>query len=233
LLPHPKTEIEGFIAAEPFFLNNKPCEQPMKTIVSVSDTHNHCIAVPHGNILIHAGDATENGQEAEFESLNRWFGSMRHAAKIYIPGNHDHLFHLDRSRAQSIVKNAICLIDEFLEIDGLKIYGSPWVPLFEKWAFMLDEEDLKQKWAQIPEGLDILITHGPVFGIRDLCCGSHYGSTSLRDRLQEMKAPPKLHLFGHIHDAYGSVKVGDTTHHNLAICNGKKEAVNAPTVLEY
>jgi hypothetical protein len=48
-------------------------------------------------------------------------------------------------------------------IEGVKIYGSPWLPSYHDWAFNLERggEVLKQKWEQIPNGTDVLITHGP------------------------------------------------------------------------
>ena len=195
----------------------------MKTIVAISDTHNHCVSVPPGDLLIHAGDATETGQVAEFASLNQWFESTSHATILYTPGNHDRLFQCNRLRAQSIVPKAICLIDELIVVHGLRIYGSPWAPVFEEWPFMLTEDELKEKWAQIPEGLDILITHSPPYGILDFGWGAHYGSTSLSHRLKEMKHPPKLHFFGHIHPGYGSLTVGETTHYNVSICDDEKQ----------
>ena len=212
----------------------------MKTIVSLSDTHNHfdTFAMPPGDLLIHAGDATEDGQEQEFAAFESWLSLQPHAYKIYVPGNHDRLFQHDRGMAQEMVKSAVCLIDELVEIDGLKVYGSPWVPSFAGAApnatgFMLDEAGLQAKWAQIPEGLDILITHGPALNVRDCGWGGNYGSSSLSERLKAMKAPPKLHFFGHIHDSHGIELVDSTKHCNVAICDSKKQPVNQPTVIEY
>jgi hypothetical protein len=39
------------------------------------------------------------------------------------------------------------------------------VPEFGNWAFMLPRGPrIKEKWDQIPDGIDILITHGPPLG---------------------------------------------------------------------
>ncbi|MCK4490026.1 MAG: hypothetical protein KAU23_07180 [Anaerolineales bacterium] len=51
-------------------------------------------------------------------------------------------------------------------IDGTKFYGSPWQPWFYDWAFNLQRgPEIRSKWELIPEGIDILITHGPPYGI--------------------------------------------------------------------
>jgi len=67
---------------------------------------------------------------------------------------------------------------------------------------MLSEKELKKKWALIPENTDILITHGPPFGMLDKNIdGTYCGSKSLSDNLLRLNL--KVHIFGHIHEAYG------------------------------
>ena len=47
-------------------------------IVAISDTHSrhNGIAVPDGDILIHAGDATMSGRIQEITEFNRWLGTL-------------------------------------------------------------------------------------------------------------------------------------------------------------
>ena len=206
----------------------------MFKIVSLSDTHDHlAFTVPAGDLLIHAGDATEHGQQAGLEEVNRWFISQPHAHKIFVPGNHDLLFQKNLLLARSILNSAICLIDEEVTLSGLRIYGSPWTPKHGNWAFMLSEKELYGKFAMIPEAVDVLITHSPPFEILDHGWGANNGSISLRRRLQEMKFPPKLHFFGHIHPAHGTTKIGATQHFNIALCDEKKQLKRAATVVHY
>ncbi|KAG6003768.1 hypothetical protein E4U43_000872 [Claviceps pusilla] len=61
-------------------------------IVCLSDTHNTRPSVPPGDILIHAGDLTENGSFEEVQSGLRWLSSQPHRHKIFVAGNHDVLF---------------------------------------------------------------------------------------------------------------------------------------------
>ena len=49
-------------------------------------------------------------------------------------------------KVKSALTNAIYLQDSWVEIDGLKIYGSPWVPLPDfkvNWAFGLQRGEVK------------------------------------------------------------------------------------------
>ena len=55
-------------------------------IVCISDTHN-ChgkIAVPDGDVLIHAGDFTYRGTAGEIEAFNSWLGTLPHKHKVWI-----------------------------------------------------------------------------------------------------------------------------------------------------
>jgi predicted phosphodiesterase len=133
-------------------------------IVCLSDTHN-CneeIAVPEGDILIHAGDATINGTEQEIENFLFWYSALPHPYKIFVAGNHDWLFETDNQVARLLTARygIIYLQDSSAEIEGLQIYGSPWQPRFFNWAFNLNRgEELAEKWDLIPRETQILITH--------------------------------------------------------------------------
>lgn len=92
-------------------------------------------------------------------------------------------------------------------------------------------EEIKERWGQIPEGIDILVTHGPPFGILDeVPDGLRVGCRDLLDRVVEVK--PKIHAFGHIHHSHGQVKLGDTLFVNAAICDEVYVAVNKPIIVE-
>ena len=77
----------------------------MPKIVCLSDTHNFHdqISVPDGDILIHAGDATNGGTIEEIKLFSRWFAGLPHRHKIFVAGNHDWLFETDRRLAESLL----------------------------------------------------------------------------------------------------------------------------------
>ncbi|MCI0702381.1 MAG: metallophosphatase domain-containing protein [Planctomycetia bacterium] len=186
-------------------------------IVCVSDTHgrHQLTEVPAGDILIHAGDVTTHGSLEDAEEFNRWLGTLPHRHKIVIAGNHDFCFQEPPAEARERITNASYLEDSGCEIEGLKFYGSPWTLLFFNWAFMLSEEELADKWARIPNDTDILITHGPPHGILDETNrGECAGSLSLLHRVYEVK--PRLHVFGHIHEAAGRSDFGGITFLNAS-----------------
>ena len=58
-------------------------------VVCISDTHNSTPPVPNGNVLIHAGDLTENSAPSELQAHIVWLSSLPHTHKVVIAGNYD------------------------------------------------------------------------------------------------------------------------------------------------
>ena len=66
------------------------------------------------------------------------------------------------------------------------------------------EEELKERAAGISSGVDLLISHMPPYGVGDLCHdGDKAGSHALRELALSANEPPKLWVFGHIHECGG------------------------------
>ena len=158
-------------------------------------------------------------------------------AVIIIAGNHDILFQKEPERARKLLTKhdkVHYLEDSGCRIDGISFYGSPWQPEFGYgWAFILAaEEELRNKWHSIPSNVQILITHAPPAGILDFTIdGKHAGSTSLLAEITQ-RVKPQLHLFGHIHEAYGICKIKETKFVNASICNPDYIPSHSPLVLE-
>jgi len=206
-------------------------------IVCLSDTHNKHkkIEVPDGDILLHSGDFTARGNEREVRDFNRWMATLPHKHKIVISGNHDWFFEkMPRSYVDSVCTNFTYLQDEFVEVEGLKIYGSPWQPWFYNWAFNLQRgKEILAKWKKIPEDVDILLTHGPAFEILDSSPGV-CGNVGCEDLLDEIKnrIKPKIHLCGHIHGGHGVERHGETVFVNASICTERYEPHQLPIVID-
>lgn len=195
-------------------------------VVCVSDTHggHRHTAVPDGDILVHGGDLTAHGTLEDVEDFDRWLGTLPHTHKVAICGNHDWCFQNEPDEARKRLTNAIYLQDSACEIAGLIFYGSPWTPLFWDWAFMLSEAELFDKWAVIPPRVDVLVTHGPPHGILDVTNrGECAGSRTLLHRVLEVG--PRLHVFGHIHEAAGRRDEGGTTFVNASTRMGRGSGV--------
>ena len=209
----------------------------MPKIVCLSDTHNRHeqINVPDGDILIHACDATIRGTVDEIVLFNEWFTALPHRHKIFVAGNHDWLFETNNRFARTLLDSSIhYLQDSSIEIENLKIYGSPWQPRFFDWAFNLTRgTELAEKWKLIPADSNILITHGPPFGILDEVLNQYSfenaGCEELRQRVEQIR--PRLHIFGHIHCGYGTAKKFGVDFVNASNCDESYAPVNPPIVI--
>ena len=195
--------------------------------IIISDTHgNHdrlasltdANRMPRGDVLLYCGDISDHGRVGELERFNNWLGAQPYRHKIGICGNHDFLFQQDRKQALQLLRSGITLFDQtfLLPVEGqeepLKIWGSPWNPWFHDWAFNLPRgPQLAAVWAQIPEDVDILITHTPPHGILDQVNNRHgsgpIGCEALRERRDEIAFSEdwkwRLNCFGHIHEGHG------------------------------
>jgi Icc-related predicted phosphoesterase len=203
-------------------------------IVLISDTHgmHRQLEVPSGDVLIHAGDFTFYSKPPFVVSdFNAWLGSLPHRHKVVIPGNHE--FFLEEPRNRGVITNAILLVDSGVEIEGLKIWGSGVTPLWGGAFGKSKPEDRKRHWARIPEDLDILVTHGPPLGILDQGPDSerHEGCPELREAV--LLARPQLHVFGHIHAGYGTVRTPDTLFVNASLLGEDGSLSRKPIVIDF
>ncbi len=203
-------------------------------IICISDTHNihddlteDLLALGGDNektIIIHAGDISGKGRPPEIIAFLEWFGSLPFKYKVFIAGNHDFGFEMIDGATGEYTdiaqeykdKGITYLMDKMVEIEGIKIYGSPWQPRFYDWAFNVNRgEAIAQKWEKIPVGLDILVTHGPAFGMLDLTyTGMRAGCEELYIKIMEVK--PRFHICGHIHFGYGTRDLDGVTFINAA-----------------
>jgi Icc-related predicted phosphoesterase len=130
----------------------------------------------------------------------------------------------------------VLLNDSGCNVGGVSIWGSPITPRFLHWSFMRDPgNDIETHWNLIPVDTDVLITHGPAYGILDEVHREggekvHTGGPSLRKRIQIVK--PRFHLFGHIHEDYGRVENEDVSHYNVSTMNNQYEISNKAVVLQ-
>jgi Icc-related predicted phosphoesterase len=187
-------------------------------LVLLSDTHQHHreIDVPDGDILIHAGDFTFFSKSLKaILDFNHWLGELPHRC-VAVPGNHEFFLEADPSR-RSLIDNASILINEGIVIQGLRIWGSPVTPLYGGAFGLSSAEDRRRLYARIPENTDVLVTHGPPYGILDSSpsSGMHSGCRELFDAV--MRVRPRLHVFGHVHDAYGIFVTNHTTFVNACL----------------
>lgn len=189
-------------------------------IVAISDTHGYHdkIALPKGDVLIHSGDmcdlvcGTPTTTAEQIKSLDRWFEKQDFKKIICVPGNHDKAIEMGHLRR---LHNAVILIDEHYEYEGVKFFGSPWTPPFFG-AFGKSEKDVEKVYDRIYDNVDVMITHGPPKGILDMTAyGESIGSKALLKAVERVK--PKLHVFGHVHYSYGKYFDLITTFYNASL----------------
>lgn len=203
-------------------------------IVAVSDTHEHHwhLNIPDGDVFIHAGDITARGDIDALPDFNDFLGSLPHKHKLVIAGNHDFCLEREPERARAMLTNCTYLLDEGVTIAGLNFWGSPWQPWHHNWAFNLHRGgQIRQKWNLIPADTDVLITHGPPLRHGDYTyMGNYVGCADLREIVWKLK--PKLHIFGHIHEAAGITRNAHTIFANACTVNLAHKPVNPPLVFD-
>jgi Icc-related predicted phosphoesterase len=215
----------------------------------ISDTHNKHKQItshlPGGDILLHSGDISSMGYEHEIREFCKWFNNIEgYTHKIFIAGNHDFGFQNNEEKVKEILEfysGITYLQDSEIKLKigderEIKIYGSPWQPWFYDWAFNLPKNGmgLATRWEMIPDDTDILLTHGPAFGILDTVAGRSHdnlGCELLTERLERLK--PKIHSVGHIHSGYGYVMKGDTHHMNASVLDEQYNFTQIPLTVDW
>jgi Icc-related predicted phosphoesterase len=216
-----------------------PKEKGSLRIVCISDTHNlhDAVNLPPGDILIHCGDFTKFGTQKEVSKFNSWLKHQDFKYKIVIPGNHDYAVcpnkNPDKYKAARMKLSSAThvLYEESVEIEGYKFFGTSYLPPFHDMAFNRTEEELETLRSAIPDAIDILISHTPPLGMRDLLwAGRHVGDATLMNAINRIK--PLYSLFGHIHEARGVTVHNSTTFINCAICTLRYNADNEAIVFD-
>jgi len=214
-------------------------------IVCISDLHGNIdLNLPPGDVLVISGDicpATNHGKTFQAKWLRRmfnpWLQTLDFKDIVVIAGNHDFVF----EGAPEKVPDLHChyLQESSVIIDGYKFYGYPHQPEFFNWAFNRTQDELKVITERIPDDTNVLVTHGPPYGILDTITEGrfkgrnedpHLGCPQLAKRVKEL---PNLMLtvFGHIHSGNGILDEDGKIFVNAAILNEQyKVTYNAHVV---
>lgn len=205
-------------------------------IHSVSDLHGYEPELPGGDILIIAGDCTASDTYEQWEKFASYLRKAPYEDIILVAGNHDGALEAYEEEILKLFDLRVqYLCDREVNVQCLRIYGSPWTPIFYAWHFQRHREELDAVWEHIPSGLDILVTHGPPFGILDKIDKQRCGDQALAQAVD--RAKPKHHVFGHIHAGYGTYQDswgmdGTTTkYYNVSMCDEKYRLTNAVTTI--
>ena len=181
-------------------------------ILHLSDTHglhHHILDFPPADVIVHSGDISHSGTACEILDFLNWFIGLPYPHKIFVTGNHD-LCLWDAESIDDLPGNVHFLQDCGCEIDGVKFFGL---------AYNHPEE-------LIPNDTNIVVTHEPPMMILDKSVGTHWGNSSLRKRLKEIR--PRYHLFGHAHESFGTLKDGCTVFSNGSLLDERNKLIRKP-----
>lgn len=186
------------------------------TILHISDIHglhNQLTTLPAADVIVHSGDFTLGGSEKETIEFMQWFCDLPYNHKVFVAGNHDMCMY-GADKVEGLPDDVHYFCNSGIDIDGIKFYG---MPMFMEYAM---DGTYEQHIKDIPDDTDVLVTHQPPYGILDGGeykgqASYHYGDYFLYTRVIDVK--PKLHLFGHDHNAYGSIEQFGTAFSNAAV----------------
>ena len=185
-----------------------------------SDTHSYhgLLDIPEADIAIFSGDCSNPRDPylGSNEVLNflEWYDKyVNIPIKIFVAGNHDTAIEKRLIKPSDFSnRNIYYLENQSIEIEGLKIWGSPVTPEFGVgWAFNRKRDKINKTWETIPDDTDIIITHGPPKTVMDLSYDmsgklEFCGCNALYKRIEKIN--PKASLFGHIHNNERIVNAG-------------------------
>lgn len=230
-------------------------------IVALSDQHGHLPEIPSCDLLIVAGDVCPDRfgpflamhdpdqQKSWFDrNVRPWLAKAPATYKILTWGNHDWCGQLCSFRSDSPAEASLTqlhiLLDEVTTVPSseeaggdVSVWATPWSNPFMRWAFMKPPGELEAVYAQIPEGIDILVSHQPPYGFgdRSFNMGSgrvdHLGSRELLEALHRVR--PKLVICGHIHDGYGRTEYDGIQICNVSVVDEQYRLVHPPTVIDF
>lgn len=215
-------------------------------IACIADNHGFLnVKVPECDLMIIAGDICPvSDHSVMFQKLwiednfINWARKQPVKNVVWVAGNHDFICQTDKrydyhhildDRDNSVTIHYVNCAT--VKIDDLNIWGSPWSNEFGPWAFMTNELQLERIYEDIPENIDVIISHGPPKGLCDFTEDEiHAGSSALRRTLSRVK--PRLCVTGHIHEGYGVARFGDTKIINASIMTAEYQPTNKPIMVE-
>lgn len=176
-------------------------------VVAVADLHGRLPELPAADLILIAGDiAPDLGFHQDLQvrvqrqtdwlesAFCPWVAGLHAGRVLAVPGNHDWFGVLPAGCKAELY------IDNLVEHEGRRLYFTPWIPYaYGMWNYELQDTGRRLAFGQIPMDIDVLVSHGPAYGILDGAAnGDHAGCLHLRANL--FRTQPKYFIFGHIHE---------------------------------
>lgn len=196
-------------------------------IVAISDLHGFLpeitepadIAIIAGDIMPLAVQFDKSGSKLWLETeFTYWVKNLPVDEVFLVAGNHDAYFESISKTNLSIFLNGCdrrlrYLKNEtvtYFDSNGLAwtIFGTPYCHIYGNWPFMRTDEYMTEKFKEIPDKVDIIISHDPPFAVGDadvildtsrspILNWQHLGNPPLANRINNVHY--KLLVCGHIH----------------------------------
>lgn len=225
-------------------------------IAVISDLHGNLLEYNFSDVelLLICGDFSPLNIQMDIPKMKQWLCtkfttwcvSMNIPKVVFIAGNHDFISEkCDDWMHKIFPKSSIITylnneIYDYISNDSkvYRIFGTPYCKQFGNWAFMRNSEILKEKFREIPDNTDILISHDAP-KIAELGCikdegmawyGKDAGNFELAQAIKEHK--PKYVFCGHIHSGQKGLQTIDGIKMtNVSILNERYEVTYEPLIL--
>ena len=219
-------------------------------IVAISDLHGNLPTIEEVAIIYCiAGDIMPLNIQSNDRKCRKWLkeefipwaNNLPCSHVVLIAGNHDFVFQrMEKEAIDTIFEGSkvIYLENSGVQLEGLNIFGTPWCHQFGHWAFMADDDTLTELFKEIPENVDILLTHDAPYGTSDILfqniawnIGEHIGCVPLRDAIIEKK--PKIVLHGHLHSTNHKKEVlVESDVYNVSLLDENYDLIYDPLILD-
>ena len=216
------------------------------TLLSVEDHFEPC------ELICICGDISPLNIQCNHHKMKRWLcnkfkpwcESLPCNKVIFIAGNHDVVLgNLDFMYSLFPKDEKVTYLFHEIYVytsksgKEYKIFGTPYCSLFGNWAFMELNDELTKLFNEIPENLDLLLTHDAPFGVSDILLqlgyytGEHIGNKPLAEAI--LQKAPKIVCHGHLHST--SRKFEEFGYSKVINCSIKDECydpVYDPLIIE-
>lgn len=176
------------------------------------------------------------------EKFKPWCEALNCEKVLFIAGNHD--FYPVNNKSEMVRlfpqnEKVTYIEDQLYDYKGRRIYGTPWCKIFMDWAFMKPDKELELIYDNIPENLDLLLTHDCPYGSGDVIMQKaskyytpdHIGNKPLLKAIETKK--PKRACNGHLHSSeHNWQKLYDTERCNVAVIDETYKLAYEPRIFE-
>ena len=227
----------------------------MIKICAISDLHGYLPKIEPCDLVLICGDIVGLRAQRYPKSCKKWYidwfkpwvNELPCDKVLFIPGNHEVGMEGHEEEYKKLFgphDKATVLFHEsyeYLGSDGetYKIFGTPYCKIFGNWAYMYPDDTLRQAFSEIPENLDILITHDQPYEFGDILLqedcpwadGSHIGNKPLLEAI--LAKQPRYQLNGHLHScSHEKIMINNTSHYNVSMKDEKYNIVYEPLYLD-